>query len=180
MAFTRFHDDPARIKKQLEETTFTGRYMLDTPGPGVGLPYFADPQMRLQKWGANLSKAPVNIESDLIGLSRKLTRDLPSQNDHVAHAAAYNVAAYPLAKPTIDESRATHPAWMYRDLEHSRWETPIHNPQANLELPFAWDVHTRILEKDNHRPTTPSPISSSQNDFEYFLVGRTPYVSAHK
>ena len=37
MSFTRFHDDPYRIKKQLEETTYTGRYMLNTPGQGVDL-----------------------------------------------------------------------------------------------------------------------------------------------
>ena len=27
MAFTRFHDDPARIKKQLQESTDPGRWL---------------------------------------------------------------------------------------------------------------------------------------------------------
>ena len=29
MSFTRFHDDEARIKKQLQEQTYEGRYMLN-------------------------------------------------------------------------------------------------------------------------------------------------------
>ena len=48
MAFTRFHDDPARIAKQLEIETFAGRYQLDRPGPGVNLPYYEDTHHRLQ------------------------------------------------------------------------------------------------------------------------------------
>ena len=70
MAFTRFHDDSARIKKQVEESSFVGRYMLNTPGPGDNLPFFEDPQLRLQKWGANLKTNTVNMESDLLGLTR--------------------------------------------------------------------------------------------------------------
>ena len=29
MSFTRFHDDPCRIEKQLQESTGTGKYMLN-------------------------------------------------------------------------------------------------------------------------------------------------------
>ena len=31
MSFTRFHDDPCRIQKQLQETTDVGKYILDVP-----------------------------------------------------------------------------------------------------------------------------------------------------
>ena len=48
MSFTRFHDDPARIKYGLEISTYSGRYSLDTPGPGVNLPYLEDTQIRMQ------------------------------------------------------------------------------------------------------------------------------------
>ena len=51
MAFTRFYDDPLRISKRLEESTFAGRYQLDMPGPGVDMPFEEDPHARLQKWG---------------------------------------------------------------------------------------------------------------------------------
>ena len=32
MSFTRFHDDPARIQKQLQESTDQGNYMINVPG----------------------------------------------------------------------------------------------------------------------------------------------------
>ena len=76
MSFTRFHDDPSRIKKQLDESTFQGRYFLNTPGAGMDLPFKEDPHFRLQKWGANLHTNTVNIESDLHGLTRTLNLSL--------------------------------------------------------------------------------------------------------
>jgi len=150
MAFTRFHDDPMRIAKQLDESTFAGRYQLDMPGPGVDMPFHEDPNQRLQSWGANLRTNTIGLESDLRGLTRKLTKhDHPQQNEYRRHAAqTAPMAIYGTAQPYMEESRASHPAWTYRDLEQRRWETPFLNPQANLDKPFTHNVHTRILEKD--------------------------------
>mgnify|MGYP005660732585 FL=1 len=53
MAFTRFHDDPCRIKKQLQESTDIGRWILNVPGQGSKPDYMNDPHIRLQKWGGN-------------------------------------------------------------------------------------------------------------------------------
>ena len=50
MSFTRFHDDPARIKKQIQDSSFSGRYMLNVPGQGTDLPFVEDPHIRLQHW----------------------------------------------------------------------------------------------------------------------------------
>ena len=75
MAFTRFHDDPCRIKKDLQELTGLGRYMLNVPGNGVNMPFMEDPYIRMQKWGSNLMTNTVNLESDLMGLTRSSNRD---------------------------------------------------------------------------------------------------------
>ena len=151
MAFTRFHDDPARIAKQLEIETFAGRYQLDRPGPGVNLPYYEDTHHRLQRWGANLHTNTVNLESDLRGLSRSLTRDNIDKNDYKKHAAqTAPMQNYGTAQPYTEESRYSHPAWMYRDLEQSVWEKPLLDPQANLETPFLNNVQTRLRRRDGH------------------------------
>ena len=64
MSFSNIKDDPARIAKELEQSTATGRYMLDVPGPDeVDL---EDPFVRLQKHGANLRTNTLNIESYFI------------------------------------------------------------------------------------------------------------------
>ena len=60
MSFTRFHDDPCRINKQLQESTDPGRYMLNVPGNGDKPYYIEDPYIRIQGWGANLRTNTIN------------------------------------------------------------------------------------------------------------------------
>lgn len=149
MAFTRFHDDPLRIAKRLEELTFAAQYQLDVPGPGLNMPYESDPNHRLQKWGANLKTNTINLESDLRGMTRQLNRDNIENNNYKLHAVqTSDMASYPVANPYVEESRASHPAWMIRGAEQTRWETPLLDPQAHLEKPFSNNIQTRILEKD--------------------------------
>jgi hypothetical protein len=148
MSFTRFYDDPSRIKKQLQQTTFVGRYMLDVPGPGMELPFWEDPQVRMQKWGSNLTDNYVNLESDLFGMTRKINRDLVDINDFKKQSVNTQKLEYKNMKPFVDESRATHPAWMYKTIEQNRWEYPFLNPLNGLEKEFHNNIQTRILEKD--------------------------------
>lgn len=158
MAFTRFHDDPVRIQKRLQESTFAGRYQLNTPGQGMNLPFVEDPNIRLQKWGANLRDNTVQFESELFGLTRPLNRDLIDINSYSNNQTEMTIAPssyYSQETPFVEESRASHPAWMYRDLEQSKWETPFLNPLAYLEKPFHENIQTRILEKDYFIPTVP-------------------------
>jgi hypothetical protein len=146
--FTRFHDDPARIRKQAEIASFSGRYALETPGQGVDLPFFEDPHMRMQQWGANLCTNTVNLESDLRGMTRLLNRDYVDANEYRRHAVASSGVRFSSAAPFVQESRASHPAWTFRAVTHDRWEAPLQNPQANLERSFSYDVQTRILARD--------------------------------
>ena len=154
MPFTRFHDDPVRIQKRLEESTYEGRYQIDRPGPGVSMPFSEDPHQRLQHWGANLRNNTINLESDLRGMTRKTNRDHISNNNYMVHSVRTEpLATYGTQNPFTDESRLSDPAWMYRDLEQSKWEEPLLNPQRNVEVPFMHNVQTRILEKDMYRPS---------------------------
>ena len=171
MAFTRFHDDPYRIKKQLEESSFAGRYQLNTPGQGVDLPFIEDPNMRLQKWGANLNTNTVNLESDLRGMTRKMNRDAINTNDYKQHSVVSSAITYKNEKPFVEETRVSHPAWMYKDLEQSRWESPYLNPLNGLEKNFNNNIQTRILEKDNFVPTI--PIVNGNRNMDYYLTGKS-------
>lgn len=149
MSFTRFHDDPVRIEKRMEISTFEGRYQLNRPGPGIDMPFYEDPNQRLQTWGANLHNNTVNLESDLKGLTRPLTRDDVKKNNYKTHAVQTSVSrSYPVAEPYVEESRASHPAWTYRGMELPVWETPFLNPQLHLENPFATNIQTRLLRRN--------------------------------
>lgn len=152
--FTSFKNDSVRIAKQMEISSFPGRYSLETPGPGLDLPFCEDAQIRIQHFGANRCKQMTNIESNLFGLNRKLSRDSIETNNYAAYAPTLeSIRLYRIEEPYVLESRASHPAWLYRDLEQSRWERPWLNPQANLEKPFMSDIQTRILEKDYYSET---------------------------
>ena len=147
MSFTRFHDDPIRINKQLQETTGTGRYQLERPGNGLAMPYFEDPHIRLQKWGANLKNNTTDLESDFLGITRRLTHDMVDYQSKTPDTSVFTT--YATEEAFVDESRSTHPAWMFKDLEQSRFDFLLHDYQSKFEIPFANNANTRILEKDN-------------------------------
>lgn len=145
MSFTRFHDDASRIKQQLSQSTYSGRYLLNTPGPGLDLPFFEDPQIRMQKWGANLRTNQTSLESNLRNLNVPLNRDIIRYDESLPESTAIN---YNVKNPFIEESRATHPAWMFKDLEQTRWEEPFINPQQHTEIIFPHNMDTKQLAKD--------------------------------
>jgi hypothetical protein len=155
----------------MQISSFSGRYFLDTPGQGMDLPFLEDPNIRMQKWGANLRNNTVNLESDLLGLTRKINRDYVDINDHNQNAVYASPNNYRSEQPYVEESRATHPAWMYKDLEQSRWESPFLNPLNGLEKGFHENVQTRILEKDYFVPTV--PVIQGKEEMSYYLTGKS-------
>jgi len=163
MSFTRFHDDPHRIKKQVEESISGCNYMLNKPGQGVDLPFFEDPQIRLQQWGSNLRTNVINLESDLLGMSRHTNRDHLTTNNYQLHKAQSTKKYYKNQQPIIDESRASHPAWMYKDLEQTRWEYPYNDQLTDTKATFENNVDSRMLVKDNHKPSI--PMVNNVNDY---------------
>ena len=159
MAFTRFHDDECRVQKALDESVYTGNYFLNTPG-NVGVsPYlFNDPHIRQQLWGGNLSLNKTELESDLRGITRKLNRDIPRNNDYLEYSKnnlLYNKKFTPVYHNEVTgQSRATNPAWTYREIDSFNSNVPnnfnyLHlDPQENICVPFPHNVQSRIVEKD--------------------------------
>lgn len=164
MASTRFKYDDARTKKSLQQSTDPGRWILNVPGNGSDLCYMEDPQIILQKWGANLRTNTINLESDLKGVNRPLNKDCLGKDDYIN----FNVNNQPIDYPTCSnlttgQSRTTNPAWWYRDLEQVAWEYPPLNPQINTCLSFQNNLSTRILEKDYFTPKRDCFINDTRN-----------------
>ena len=163
MSFSRYLYDECRTKKQLQESTGPGRWVLNQPGQGSTPYYIQDPHIRLQQWGANVmttpSKHPIDIASDLDGRTRPLSRNC-SQMEYPNYGVAKSQKQqFPNYTNTItSESRTTNPAWMYRDLEQTRWEYPLMNPQENTCMPFHNNLSSRILEKNSFVPKIPTPM----------------------
>jgi hypothetical protein len=148
--FTRFHDDPCRIVKQLQQQTDPGRWILDTPGPGASPAFTLDPQMIAQKWGGNYWTEMTNLESRLQGyhdnprdcLSRIQKPIIP-----VSHPIDYPTQSW----LTTDQSRATQPAWLLRDQPATPWVAPpVSDTGAGVEFMFSRNINTRQEIKDTY------------------------------
>uniref|UniRef100_A0A6C0JY98 Uncharacterized protein n=1 Tax=viral metagenome TaxID=1070528 RepID=A0A6C0JY98_9ZZZZ len=149
MSFTRFHDDPCRVAKQLQQSTDVGRWILNVPGNGDKPAYMADPQVRIQTWGGNLMTNCIDLESELRGVNRRANKDCLGKDEY----QKYNVPTQAIQYPTnsalyTEESRTIMPAWTARDLEQVNWYSLPLNPQENTCMPFQNNLSTRILEKD--------------------------------
>ena len=164
MAFTRFKYDDCRTKKSLQQATDPGRWILNVPGNGANPCYMEDPQIIIQKWGANLRTNTINLESELRGVNRNLNRDCLGKDEYHKYDVPNQAIQYPTCTNlTTDQSRATNPAWWYRDLEQNNFDYPPLNPQANVCLPFQNNLSTRILEKDYFTPKRDCVLNETKN-----------------
>lgn len=152
MSFTRFNDDPCRIRKQNQESTGPGRYMLDVPGNGMKPCFIEDPFVRLQKWGANLHSNTINLESKLMGIERKAGRDCINQVKQIPQNSPLE---YPSCEPFTEQPRATMPAWTARDLEQNNFTYLPLDPQEHTCIPFQNNLNTRLIERDNFKAQAP-------------------------
>ena len=138
MAFTRFHDDPFRVQKWLQETTDVGLYYLNTPGNGDAPAFVEDPHLRLQGWGANRVANHIAAEGYLLGLDQRLSKA------PVYQSFAKVNRQYPSEKVEVTgESRATDPAWTLRDAEKKVQPLYTFTP---VFLPMGEDTRTRAKD----------------------------------
>ena len=174
MAFTRFKYDECRTKKELQQSTDPGRWIMNVPGNGSDPCYIEDPQIIIQKWGANLRTNAINLESDLLGMNQNLGRDcLVKQKITISEEIKY-----PSCRQLYTEqSRAIAPAWMIRDAEQNNFEFLPINPQENVCYPFQNNLSTRILEKDYYTPKRDCVVNEINNNLpsSYNLI-RGSYV----
>ena len=145
MAFTRLYDDPTSVMKKLQQSTDQGLYYLNQPGNGERPPFINDPQIILQKWGANLHEDRIKVDSELKGMHHKLSRNQPT----------FHLTTTPISYPEYNtevtsQPRATHPVWNARDLQQYRESILPLKAQENVELPFQANISTRILERNKN------------------------------
>mgnify|MGYP001185467858 FL=1 len=145
MALTSIKGDIARIEKELQQSTGSGRYVLNMPGPGTNMPFHNDPHIRLQKWGANFNPNMIHLENKLRRADRPLNRD---EVKYTYEKIEQGDLPYSSINMMTDQSRATHPAWSFLDQNIERWEEPLHDYQSKSIIQFANNVSSRIQQKN--------------------------------
>lgn len=157
MSFTRFHDDPARVKKANIETSAINDYVFNVPGnlSGARSHFYEDPRIRLQKTGMGQHTNMIGVESMLRNQNRPLVRDNAELHTYekynVPHKQIYSVENN---NNITSESRASHPAFEYRELAQHRPHVLLHDPQRHVFRPFEHNLDTNILEKDYYNLKT--------------------------
>jgi hypothetical protein len=133
----------------------------------------------MENWGANLRSVPgstaIDIDSDLLGITRKLTKFCSAYEYPYKGVVKSKRIRYPVCeKPVTHESRATHPAWQYRDLEQTRYYPLFLNPQENVCMPFHNNLNTRLLERDYFVPKMPCLVESKGTPIPVYPNSRLP------
>lgn len=166
MANTRFNYDVCRTIKKNQESTDQGRYILDVPGNGTHPSYMEDPYIRIQKWGANLCTDSINLESELFGINKVISRNTVCENKKYKKIKINSEQIqYPnCVDLTTKQSRATLPPSLFRELPQNNYYFLPLNPQENTCIPFQNNLSTRILEKEYFVPKQECSIEPINND----------------
>ena len=151
--FTRFHDDPAKINIQNQQSTDQSRWILNTPGNGERPEFIMDAYVIPQKWGANLWSNAIDVQSILLGLDQTLGKDYLGKPTRITNLTATPNKYSDSNKLITEQSRAIMPSWTVRDIPQTKQDFPLFNPQQNTAIQFPAYISTRILEKDNYNNT---------------------------
>lgn len=146
MASTNIKNDPGRIKKQLEIMTGPSRWTMNVPGNGLDLPFITDPNIRMQEWGSNFATNFVDIDNNLKGLGRNLTKEcMSSQYKNIDIKSK----SYPNKSFNVNTTSISNPAFNLRDsVNHRAFSITDDNHNNFYEIPFNTDLGTRMYEKD--------------------------------
>ena len=186
MSFTRNAYDMCSYKYALAETTGMGVYALSRPDNSCTSCLPIDPRIIAQSKGVSISKntSMIDIDSELIGITRNLSdcpdrKYFPDQNASFqcgAQTGKYSKGCNNNSKLcvddsqkmnftdcglTTDDSRLSNPPSTLRGTGFNRWEALPFNPQERVTQPFDFQINSKLLSKDAHRPCIPRPIDQT-------------------
>ena len=158
-ALTRYRHDLNKMVENNEISTGPGRYTLGVPEAYSNAVYAPNPTVRMQKWGAShdMSSTKTDVESDLRGLGRPLTRAAcgphydPSRDQR-------RMTAMPESEFPQTHTRLVDPPCTLRGSGVNRFEWLCQNPQEGVMMPFEWAVDTRHASKDIYMSNIQKPV----------------------
>ena len=126
---TRIGNEPLRIIRKNNQMVDQGRYVMSVPGPGDKNPLILDPQIRLQKWGANIRSNTIRLQDEYMrGMSNESLRYINTGRGK--DIQTHDSISYPFdfskdSKSYTEQTRTICPAWTLRGLENNHWKTPL-------------------------------------------------------
>ena len=180
MSFNRLAYDTCSYKQVLAESISPGVYQINKPPVSCEPCYPDDPRIRLQSRGASVSETTslIDVDSEMLGITRKNSRC--PENKYLSHSQAshncgaqtgsvgkecngsvcldYNPIHFGNCFKPVEDTRLSNPPCTLRGTGWNRWEWLCQDPQERVEIPFDYQIHSRTVVKDNHRPCIPNPL----------------------
>jgi hypothetical protein len=158
MSFSRQRYDTLAYQHQLNQVVGPGNYMLDTPN--VCDPCFV-PSPYIQVGGGTASSCErklIDVDSELLGITRKASH-CPSKH-YIPSAKPFCELNNKRECNQLDSenTRLSNPPCTLRCRGWNRWEWLCRDPQAQVQMPFDWNINNRLVVKDNHRPLLALPV----------------------
>ena len=160
MSFNRLNYDENTYRTELKQSVGPSSYILSTPWRQCQPCLSTDVRQPTgQAVSTPVTKSMVDVNSDLIGITRKASRD-PCSFYKPSTNIEYSATPVTLctAGSRSEDTRLSNPPCTLRSTGFNRWEWLCKDPQERVEIPFDTFVNSQLLLKDNYRPVIPSPI----------------------
>ncbi len=169
MSNNRLYYDTCEVKTQLKESLRPGEYQVDPPT--IERCYPSDPSIRLQKTGNSVSNTHhlVDVHSELWGITRHNSRCptekyTPCDSSKVVYGKECVTEGLKHENDCdnwVENTRLSNPSCNLRCTGWNRWEWLPTNPQERVFRPYEWNIDSRTVFKDNHRPCIPTPLDQT-------------------
>lgn len=164
MSFTRLDYDPCTYRTNLTQSVGPGDYSISTPSQQCSTCLSSDPWLQGSGGVTICRERPlIDVDSELHNLSRPATN---------CPAGLYHPSTQPFCPTNInfpdcrqavatEDTRLSNPPCTLRGTGWNRWEWLCQDPQDRVEMPFSWNIDSKLVAKDNHRPCVPTPLDQT-------------------
>lgn len=156
--------DESTYLTDLGQSRGPGSYILETPTPHCKPCFANDAMLKMGTSGHREceDRLLIDVDSELLGITRKASRTPACQNVAPVCAASVKVPdCTDNSMLPVQDTRLNNPPSTLRGTGWNRWQWLCRNPQEHAIIGFETLVDTSILTKDNHRPMICTPLDQT-------------------
>lgn len=137
--------------------------MIETPSSQCSTCLSGDPWLQPGGGVSICTNRPlIDVDSELHNLTRPAT-NCPGGHFHPSSTPYCSSHNFPdcLSSVSTQDTRLTNPPCTLRCTGWNRWAWLCQDPQDQVNVPFDWNIDSKLVAKDNHRPCIPVPLDQS-------------------
>lgn len=164
MSFSRLAYDNTAYKQELSQSVGPSQYVLNTPWRQCAPCLSTNSgQPSGQAVSTCISRAMIDVDSELQGITRKATRNCNAMHkpSDVPFCQQSTQVVDCSDKNRSEDTRLSNPPCTLRSTGFNRWEWLCQNPQDRIEMPFDTMINSQLIVRDTHRPILPTLFDPS-------------------